>query len=155
MSTLIEVVSKFIKPYYYRILLLTIFIIFMIAAYYGYNTFYAKKKSSFSDVANANNRSTDVVIYMFHVDWCPHCKTALPEWQKFSNKYHKKEINGYIINCVDFNSTNDKDSEVKTKLDEYNIESFPTIKMIKDGEVIEFDSKISETTLEKFVNTMV
>jgi hypothetical protein len=155
MATLYEVVTKFIKPYYYRILMVSILIIFIAGAYYVYNTFYAKKQSAFSDVANANRRNSEVIIYMFHVDWCPHCKTALPEWSKFTNKYNGKEINGYVLNCVDVNSTDEKDTQVVAMLNKYSIESFPTIKMIKEGQVIEFDSKITDATLEKFVNTMV
>jgi thiol-disulfide isomerase/thioredoxin len=155
MSGLIEVVSKYLKPYHFRILVISISIIFIIAAYYGYKNYYVKKNSIFADVANVNTRNKEVIIYMFHVDWCPHCKTALPEWTDFSNKYNGKQINGYILKCVDFNATNDKDPDVKTSLDKYDIESFPTIKMIKEGQVIEFDSKITKNTLDKFVNSMI
>jgi thiol-disulfide isomerase/thioredoxin len=129
-----------------------------LAATYVYNTYYKKEMTKmdnkFGDVANANKRSHEVIIYFFNVDWCPHCKTAKPEWEKFAKLYNGKEKGEYVIKCVDYNCT-DENAEVTKIINKYNIESYPTIKMLKDNQVIEFDSKITEYTLEQFVNTMV
>jgi thiol-disulfide isomerase/thioredoxin len=105
MAGLIEVITKYIRPYYYYIIALTIFIIFFTIGLYAYNGFQSQQKNKFSDVANANRRNKDAVVYFFHVDWCPHCKKALPEWKNFVSKYDKKEINGYRIKCVDKDCT--------------------------------------------------
>mgnify|MGYP000589437578 FL=1 len=40
-------------------------------------------------------------------------------------------------------------------INKYEIESYPTVKMVKDKNTIEFDSKISASTLEHFVNSML
>ena len=90
---------------------------------------------------------------MFHVDWCPHCKKSFPEWQKFVAMYNGKDVNGYEITCTDVNCTNET-SEITTLMNKYNIESFPTVKMFKDGKTIDFESRISENNLDQFVETM-
>ena len=90
----------------------------------------------------------------FHVDWCPHCKTALPEWENFKKQFNNKEVNGYITKCVDVDCT-DENSKVQNMISKYDIESYPTVKMVKDKNTIEFDSKITSNTLEHFVNTML
>ena len=90
----------------------------------------------------------------FHVDWCPHCKKALPEWNNFKKQFADKEVNGYIVKCVDVDCT-DETSDVQNMINKYSIESYPTVKMIKDNNTIEFDSKISTNTLEHFVNSML
>jgi thiol-disulfide isomerase/thioredoxin len=135
-----------------------VLIIFVLAGYYAYNTFYSKvenkKESGYSDVANANMNVGEIMIYFFHVDWCPHCRTSLPEWTKFKNEYHKKKMGRYIIKCIDVNCT-DETSEVTALINKYNIEGYPTVKMLKDDNIIEFDSKITYSALEQFVNTMV
>jgi thiol-disulfide isomerase/thioredoxin len=91
MSTFIEVVKRFIKPYTTIIIGVIVLIIFIVVGTYSYNTFYTKptqkKESGYSDVANANMDKIEVIIYFFHVDWCPHCKTALPELEKFKNEF--------------------------------------------------------------------
>ena len=33
----------------------------------------------------------------FYVDWCPHCKTAKPIWEKVKQKYHNKKINNTLV----------------------------------------------------------
>jgi thiol-disulfide isomerase/thioredoxin len=158
MASFLEVIKKLISPYSTYILIAILIVIFLLAATYVYNTYYKKEMTKmdnkFGDVANANKRSHEVIIYFFNVDWCPHCKTAKPEWEKFSKLYNGKEKGEYIIKCVDYNCT-DENAEVTKIINKYNIESYPTIKMLKDNQVIEFDSKITEYTLEQFVNTMV
>jgi thiol-disulfide isomerase/thioredoxin len=158
MASFLEVIKKLISPYSTYILIVILIVIFLLAATYVYNTYYKKEMTKmdnkFGDVANANKRSHEVIIYFFNVDWCPHCKTAKPEWEKFAKLYNGKEKGEYVIKCVDYNCT-DENAEVTKIINKYNIESYPTIKMLKDNQVIEFDSKITEYTLEQFVNTMV
>lgn len=158
MSTFVEVIKRFVRPYSYIIIAVIVLIIFIIVASYSYNTFYTKpnkaKESGYSDVANASTDLIEVIVYFFHVDWCPHCKTALPEWDKFKNEFNNKEKGKFIVRCKTVNCT-DETSEITRLINEYNIEGYPTVKMLKEGNKIEFDSKISYGALEQFVETMV
>jgi len=154
MPGLVEVVNKIVRPYYKYIIGLIAVIIFGYAANYGYKAYFTKKQENkFADVPNANRRLKEVDIMFFHVDWCPHCKKALPEWNNFKKQFADKEVNGYIVKCVDVDCT-DETSDVQNMINKYSIESYPTVKMIKDNNTIEFDSKISTNTLEHFVNSM-
>ena len=155
MSGLIDVALKYIRPYYYYIIAIIVLIIFLVVANYAYTKFYKNKKANkYSDVANANRRNKEVQIFFFHVDWCPHCKKALPEWNKFKSQYDGQEKNGYVIRCVDLDCT-DETAPVTQAINKYSIESYPTVKMLKDENTIDFDSKITSTTLEQFVNNML
>jgi thiol-disulfide isomerase/thioredoxin len=154
MTKFLSVIDGVLKPYYKKLLYIFLFITFSVVVYYAYKKYYVSQKSGFTDVANANRNNKVVTVYMFHVDWCPHCKKALPEWELFKNKYDGKEMNGYTIETVDIDCTNET-SDVTTALNKFKIESYPTIKMEKDGNIIEFESKITESTLEKFVDTML
>ena len=40
-------------------------------------------------------------------------------------------------------------------LEKYSIEGYPTIKLLKDNEVITFDAKPERATLEKFLQTVL
>jgi thiol-disulfide isomerase/thioredoxin len=154
MANLIEVISKVIRPYYYYIIAFVVLIIFVTVAVYSYNNIHAQQKNKLSDVANANRRNREAIVYFFHVDWCPHCKKALPEWKSFVSKYDGKEINGYIIKCKDVDCTKET-SQITDLINRYNIDSYPTIKLIKDSTTIDFESKITASSLEKFVSTML
>lgn len=149
-----EVVYKYVKPYYTRVIFTIAIIVFGYLAYYGYKKYYVKKYLETMDVANANRRNKSVVVYFFHADWCPHCKKAQPEWDKFMSNFNGKEVTGYEIECIDVDCTKET-ADVKEMLNKFSVESFPTVKMVKDGKTIEFESKIKETTLEKFIETML
>lgn len=157
MASFYEVVQNYLTPYYWYILIIVCFIIFGFLGKYAYDTYYndnfSEGNKDFNDVANANMRDKDVNVYFFFVDWCPHCKTALPEWVKFKNQFEGQEVNGYTVNCIDMNCTDENDA-VTQAIQEYKIEGYPTIKMNKDNKVVDFDAKISYGTLEKFVNMM-
>ena len=148
------VLKRYLAPYYYPILIIVLFIIFFLVGYFVYNR---HTKTETFDVSNDNQRGNEVgvVIYFFHADWCPHCKKALPEWNGFSQANDGKDINGYKIHCVDINCTNEDDSKVTEYVNKFNIESYPTVKMIKDGKTIEFDSRITTTSLNGFLDTML
>ena len=129
-----------------------------IFGYIGYRWVSGSKKETidnqFQDVTNANRRERDAVVYFFHVDWCPHCKTALPEWNEFKAAHDGKSVNGYNVKCVDMDCT-EESAEVATMMNKFNIESYPTIKMVRDNDTIEFDSKITASTLNSFITMML
>ena len=131
MPGVVEVVSNLFRPYYNYVLVLICIIIFVALAQYAYANYYKKTADNkFANVANANRRNKESDIMFFHVDWCPHCKTALPDCTK-------------------------ENSDVTSLINTYSIESYPTVKLLKDNKTIDFDSKITSHTLEQFVNTML
>jgi len=155
MANIIEILRKLIAPYYYIIIAIVVIIIFSIVIYYlNKSTFKKVNNNIFTDVANSNIRNREVTIFFFSVDWCPHCKKALPEWEKFKADNNGKEINGYVLRCVEIDCTNET-SDVTRAINEYNIESYPTVKMLKNNQKIEFDSKITNTALNSFAVTML
>ena len=34
-----------------------------------------------------SNDDSELKLIMFHVNWCPHCKTAKPVWDKITQNY--------------------------------------------------------------------
>ena len=46
-------------------------------------------------------------------------------------------------------------AEVEQMMNKYNVEGYPTIKLLKDGQVIEYDAKPSKEALSQFLNTMI
>jgi hypothetical protein len=83
-------------------------------------------------------------------------------------------INGYTVKTYDIDCTDDngdevlvytdpKDGEIATKptsmktaelIKKYNIESYPTVKVSKDNNTIEFDAKVTSDNLSKLINSI-
>jgi thiol-disulfide isomerase/thioredoxin len=131
-------------------------------AVYLYFTYLAPKmKPAFkpneegSDDSNgngSNNKTAEMLL--FYVDWCPHCKTAKPAWNDLKSEYENKTVNGYKVIFTEVNCT-DESPDVEKMMDKYKIEGFPTIKLVKDGQVIEYDAKPTKETMEQFLNTVL
>mgnify|MGYP003965593987 FL=1 len=156
MANLINVLSKYIAPHKKKIIIALVLVIFILVSMYFMKVRFNKEGMDElgSDVANEIDREKEAVIYFFHVDWCPHCKTALPEWNAFKSEMNDKTINGYAVKCMDMDCTDENGANAKVA-SQYNIESYPTVKLIKDSNEIDFDSKISSTALSGFVDTML
>jgi thiol-disulfide isomerase/thioredoxin len=139
------------------IALVVVALLLIVLAYYTYKQ-YSDTQSSFKanreHIPKDPNSNKTATLMLFYVDWCPHCKTAKPEWESLKSEYEGTTINGYTIMFVEHNCTNESE-EVSQLMDKYNIEGYPTIKLIKDNQVIEYDAKPTKSTMEQFLNTVL
>ena len=80
---------------------------------------------------------------LYYVNWCGHCKNLKPVWnelqkkEKYNDKIEFEEVEG------------DEHPEVVQK---EQIEGYPTIKLHKNSETIEYQGNRSIEDLEKFVD---
>jgi hypothetical protein len=44
--------------------------------------------------------------------------------------------------------------KISKLIEKYKIDSYPTIKLTKDGNVVDFDAKVTKQNLIQFVNTI-
>lgn len=110
------------------------------------------EKMTNGQTTDSNNNAAELLF--FYADWCPHCKTAKPIWNDMKNEYQNKKINGYNVIFTDVNCS-EETTEVDQMMTQYNVEGYPTIKLLKDGQVIEYDAKPSKETLTQFLNTVL
>ena len=113
-----------------------------------------------SNIPNANRQNKPVEIYFFHVDWCPYCIKSMPEWNKFVAAHNNEIVNGYKVVCINgaagTNCTNvDNDAQIQHVVQTFGIEHYPTIKMKKDDQIIEFKARVTEDNLSSFINTVL
>ena len=101
---------------------------------------------------NVSNGTAELLF--FFANWCPHCKTAKPIWNDLKTEYENKTINGYKIIFTEVDCS-EETTEVDKMMNQYSVEGYPTIKLLKDGEVIEYDAKPSRETLVQFLNTVL
>jgi thiol-disulfide isomerase/thioredoxin len=137
---------------FWMILLAVIFFLFLAGyVYTSYVSPMVNKDFIPNDEFPKNNDSVEgeeVLIYMFTVTWCPHSKKAMPIWTELKEKYNNTKYNNHLLKFIEV------DGEENVELaDQYKIDSFPTIKMIKNGQVIEYDAKPTIEHLEEFLRT--
>jgi thiol-disulfide isomerase/thioredoxin len=158
MASFTEFLSKFLRPFLYPFTFIVILAIFIAVAYWVIKKYYpiVKENASFNDVANNPETSKDATVTLYYATWCPACKRAKPEWDEFVQEYSNgKMVNGYLINCTEVDCSNNDDPKIASIIQEYNINGFPTVQMYVDGNTINFDSAITKSTLELFVNQML
>jgi thiol-disulfide isomerase/thioredoxin len=130
-------------------------ILFIILALLYYFYYVAPQKNAKYQANQGSNEPTNnAELLFFFADWCPHCKTAKPIWDELKSQYQTKTINGYQVIFTEINCT-EETAEVDKMMNKYNVEGYPTIKLLKDGQVIEYDAKPSKETLTQFLNTVL
>lgn len=95
-----------------------------------------------------NNISTVKVceLFYFYTSWCPYCKKSRVEWNKFKAEWDHKTYNGYVLQFQEIDCDVDE-----TTAEKYNVTKYPTIKLVKDETVIDFDAKPTVDTLTRFL----
>lgn len=99
---------------WYHILLLLIIVIYYINNQYEES--FQIKSSSNKKIENMTNQSNKGTIILFYADWCGHCKTFKPSWDKikyqYKNKYNFREIeHDLFIKCQ--NDINECNSQIQ------------------------------------------
>ena len=128
--------------------------IFVCAGIYVYRTQVAAKTDPASYVPNkefvptggATPKVAD--MYFFYTTWCPHCKTARPQWDEF-----KEEMDGQVVNGTRIKFTEVDCDQDRATADRYDVKGYPTIKLVHGDEVVEFDAKPEVSSLHQFVKS--
>ena len=98
-------------------------------------------------IAKGEDDYTVDIIY-FYTTWCPYCKKAKSEWDRFRSQWEEKGISGYKLKFTEV------DCDINESLaDKYKVDGYPTIKMIKQGKVIDYDAKPDQDTLNQFLKS--
>lgn len=87
--------------------------------------------------------NTKLTVILFKADWCGHCQKFKPVWEHVSKMYEKKY--NFIIY--------DADSDRK-KLEEYKVDSFPTLLVKNGSNVISYDGDRSIDDLNHFLQNI-
>jgi thiol-disulfide isomerase/thioredoxin len=155
MSKIKSAGSGFSMTHIMYIVAAILFILISVFVYYQYvkpslnPTYTANREKQHGDGA-----TNEAELMFFYTDWCPHCKTAKPDWAEVKAEYENKTINGYHIIFTEVNCTTESD-EVEKLMNKYKIEGYPTIKLLKDGQIIEYDAKPSKDTIIQFLNSVL
>ena len=133
---------------YMGFILLIIIISFVIA----YNVFIYYRKKTPVSTKKTSGKTAEVLF--FYTDWCPHCTSAKPEWNAFKSHYKDTLVNGYTLSFNEINCTKET-PESESMMEKYKVDGYPTIKLLANGKVYDFDAKPSKQNLTQFVNTVL
>ena len=108
---------------------------------------YYMKNSGIFKQGFQNNTSNKNEFILYYADWCPHCTTTLPEF----NKLHTNgvvTVNGKEVHCKTFEATaNPKIMEEK------GIKGYPTLKFSSaSGETVEYSGGRTTADFLAFLN---
>lgn len=100
---------------------------------------------------NFESEQEPVVLYLFFVDWCPHCKTAKPKLAELEkqlaakdNKVKGRRVEVRLVNC-------EGTEEEKELAQRNDVKAYPSVVLEKDGDKIEFEQGVSVEGLNNFL----
>jgi thiol-disulfide isomerase/thioredoxin len=94
-----------------------------------------------------NNTKKGYWVILYYADWCPHCTSMKPEWNKFANKYQ----NNPHINVADVESNFVGNIGEEHK---QNIQGFPSIvSCMKGRKVSDFTGERTSDGFDTFANS--
>lgn len=123
-------------------------IVFVLIILVGYTMFMLHKclnrpKDNHGPLAfneHFNNNKPEFIL--FHVDWCGHCKNTVPEFNKIVGS--RDDVDIKLLNA---------EKEGKERAAELEIEGYPTIMLIKDGNVETCNTERTPQAWNAWLNT--
>jgi thiol-disulfide isomerase/thioredoxin len=152
--------NYFAKPGSFKhfMIVFVVVLIFLVAAIYTYKR-YVSPNLNKTYVANSEflpegsgpgpeNLNNSAELYFFYTTWCPHCKKSMPVWQDLKSELDGKSLKGVTLSFIEVDC--DKEAALAEK---FNVQGYPTIKLVKGNQVIEYDAKPEKDTLMEFLHT--
>ena len=163
------------------VIVLVVLAIFITLAYYIYTNYISPKiqplfktnneftqdqsketgstmKPAFKQVENENMLPPDTKgadLYFFYANWCPFSKKAKPVVEQIMDEFQNKLINNYhlVYKMID----DENEAEITRFETTYNekVGGYPTVFLIKNDEVIEYDAKITPELLKQFITSVL
>ena len=137
---------------FYMVLIVTILLI--IAALYVWRNYVTPRlnrsyvpNKEYTNKHEMDEDANEADLYFFFTEWCPHCKSARPQWNQFKDLIGEKKINGVKINFIEIDC--DKDTATANR---FKVDGYPTIKLVYKEKIIEYDAKPNAETLQQFLN---
>ena len=139
-------IEMFSNPRLRNIVIFIFILFFSISIYIYFKFVHPKLNLTYVDNSEFISPKEDkMIVFWFYTDWCPACKSSYPEWTKFSSDVEKANfsipVNLREINC-----------EVDTNLaDAYNIQEYPSIRILYKDSVYVYDAKPDRINLMEFL----
>jgi thiol-disulfide isomerase/thioredoxin len=137
------------------VIIIALIAIFIGAAIFVYNKYVAPKLNA-KFVENreftSEGISDDAQLYFIYAAWCPHSKKVMTHWDKLKTQYDGKVVSKFAVEFIEYDGDNDEE-----KIDKFStaykkkIEGYPTIILVKENEVIEFEAEPSFENLNAFI----
>ena len=151
------------------LLLVFLLAIFIGVAYYIYQN-YVKPNSDYvtnREIVKEGESDKSANLIIIYADWCPHSKKVMnvgdkedsggwvklmKDWEKSGNA---KMINNYAVSLSEINESDKKRLEEFETTYKKQINGYPSIFLIKDDQIIEFDASPTEENLLKFLHDVI
>jgi thiol-disulfide isomerase/thioredoxin len=140
------------------VIIIVLITIFIGAAIFVYNKYVAPKLNPTfienREFTNTSLKSNDATLYFIYATWCPHSKKVIKHWEKLKKQYDGKVVKKYAVEFIEYDG--DKQEVLIEEFSkDYNkkIEGYPTIILIKDNEVIEFEADPTLENLNEFIQS--
>lgn len=176
-SKVAEITASPRYKYAFVIFALIILVVFGVLFYKKYlkqhiTPEFAENKEFIEVLEDEQTDKSISTAYFFTVEWCPYCKSAIPDWKNISKKYENKKIHGQevkfkLVDCSNVDDTNKLGARCEN-LEDYeqslfinNVTGYPTIIVVK-GEYNENDTKNifvlqsrpTEENIDNFLSTV-
>lgn len=142
------------------IIILFVVTVFIAVAFFVYNQYIAPKMNpDFVPNKEFVKEGENVAdLYFFNAEWCPYSKKTRPIWEKLKKEYDGKNINNTVLRLIEIDGEKeDKQMEnFESKfLNGKKIDGYPSIYLVKEDQVIEYEAKPKLDTLKEFIESVL
>ena len=144
------------------VIILFVVSIFIAVAFYVYTTYISPQMDpdyvpnrEFTDMGESDGNAD---LYFFSAEWCPYSKKARPIWNNIKKQYDGRAINNVNLRFVELDGEKDEKEMENFEnkfLNGKKIDGFPSIYLVKNDQVIEYEAKPNAEILKQFIESVL
>lgn len=118
-----------------------------------YYKMYMRNVSEGFEDASVDVKPNEVVLVLFFADWCPHCRSFKPDWDKVKSIEGTKTASGKNIRLVEVDCT-ETTAKSSALMEKYEVEGFPSVKVLSGSSVEDYDGARTYKELKSYAKSL-
>lgn len=150
MLPIINKVSNFIQKRRMTVLAVVVVVLILVFLFMEDGYGWILRKMNRKEGFESGESTAENTLYMFYVDWCPHCTSAKPEIQRLQKDMKSDTIANQKVVVRMVNA--EKEESLASK---FNVKGYPTIIFVRQGKEHTYEGQRSADAIKAFMEEKI
>jgi thiol-disulfide isomerase/thioredoxin len=150
MHPLINKTKNFVEKNRMTVLAVTVVVLVLVFLFMEDGYTWILNKLGKSKEGFAAESTSENTLYMFYVDWCPHCTSAKPELQQLKKRMENDTIQNQKVEVRLVNA--EKEESLASK---FKVKGYPTIIFVRQGKEYTYEGERTADAVYSFMEDVI
>ena len=150
MHPIINKITSFVEKRRTTVLVVTVVVLVLVFLFMEDGYSWVLRQLGKSNEGFSGESTSPNTLYMFYVDWCPHCTSAKPELEKLRKQMESDSIDNQKVEVRLVNA--EKEESLASK---FKVKGYPTIIFVRQGKEYTYEGSRTSEEIRSFMENIM